>query len=85
MSEADITAIKNLDNVQYCSPYEYTFGAVQAGRYEGYVFAIAGNQDIMPINQMTTKYGRAWTKTEYEQCKNVCLVSVLTAKQIFGK
>lgn len=85
MSEADITAIKNLDNVQYCSPYDYTFGAVQAGKYEGYVFAIAGNQDILQINQMTTKFGRNWTKKEYEQCKPVCVVSSIMAKNVFGK
>lgn len=85
ISEADIETIKKLDNVQYCSPYDYSFGAVQTAGYDGYVFTIAGNQDIMPINQMTTKYGRAWTKTEYEQCKPVCVVSALTAKQIFGR
>lgn len=85
LSEADIEAIKKLDNVKYCSPYAYSFGAVQTTDYDGFVFTIAGNQDIMAINQMTTKYGRAWTKTEYEQCKNVCVVSVLTAKQIFGR
>ena len=85
ITEADIEAIKMLDNVQYCSPYEYSFGAVQADGYDGYVFTIAGSQDIMVINKMTTKYGRAWTKTEYEQCKNVCVVSALTAKSIFGR
>lgn len=85
ITEADIEAIKKLDNVQYCSAYGYSFGAVQTVDYQGYVFTIAGNQDIMAINKMTTKYGRAWTKTEYEQCKNVCVVSILTAKQMFGR
>jgi len=85
MTESDIEAMKKLETVQYCSPYVYTFGAVQASDYDGYVFTLAGNEDIMPINQMTTKYGRSWTKQEYEQCKNVCLVSVLTAKEIFGR
>lgn len=85
MTEADIEAMKKLENVQYCSPYEYSFGAVRTLDYEGFVFTIAGNQDILPINQMTTKYGRAWTKTEYEQCKNVCLISAISAKQMFGR
>lgn len=85
ITEADITAMKSLDNVQYCSPYDYSFGAVQTADFDGYVFTIAGNQDIMAINQMTTKYGRSWTKAEYEQSKKVCVVSVLTAKMIFGK
>ena len=85
ITEADIEAMKKLDNVQYCSPYSYSFGAIQTSQFDGFAFTIAGNQDIMAINQMTTKYGRAWTKTEYEQCRNVCLVSTLTAKNVFGR
>ena len=85
VTEEDIAAIKKLSTVSYCSPYEFTFGQAQAGKYNGFVFTIAGNEDLLFINQMTTKYGRAWTKDEYDQCRNVCIVSTLTAKEIFGE
>lgn len=85
VTEEDIAAIKKLSTVSYCSPYEFTFGQAQAGKYNGFVFTIAGNEDLLFINQMTTKYGRAWTKDEYDQCRNVCIISTLTAKEIFGE
>ena len=85
ITEEDISSIKKLGTVSYCSPYEFSFGQAQAGKYNGFVFTIAGNQDLLFINQMTTKYGRSWTKDEYDQKRNVCIISTLTAKDIFGK
>lgn len=85
LTEEDIAAIKKLDTVSYCSPYEFSFGQLQANNYDGFVFTIAGNEDILIINKMTTKYGRTWTKDECEQKKNVCIISSVTAKEIFGK
>ena len=84
LSEADISGIKKLDSIQYCSPFEMSFGQVTTQKYDGYVFTIAGNEEILVINGMATKYGRTWTKDEYEQKKNVCVVSTLTAKSMFG-
>lgn len=85
LTEADIKAIKKLDNVKYCSPYEYSFGQVTTKDYDSFVFAIAGNEDIFRINKIATKYGRCWTKAEYEQGKYVCVISTLTAKDAFGR
>lgn len=85
LTEADIKAIKKLDNVKYCSPYEYSFGQVTTKDYDNFVFAIAGNEDILRINKISTKYGRNWTKAEYDQGKYVCVISTLTAKDAFGK
>jgi len=84
ISEADISAIKKLDGIQYCSPFEMSFGQVSTQGYDGYVFTIAGNEEMLIINNMSTKYGRTWTKDEYEQKRNVCVVSTLTAKSMFG-
>ena len=50
LTEADIKSIKKLDNVKYCSPYEYSFGQVTTRDYNSFVIAIAGNEDIMLIN-----------------------------------
>lgn len=84
VTEEDIAAIKKLDNVSYCSPYEISFGQTQTVNYDGYVLAITGNEDLLHINQLTTLYGRFWTKDEYDQRKRVCIVSTITAKMMFG-
>lgn len=85
VTDEDISAIKKLDNVAYCSPYEISFGQTQTVSYDGYVLAITGNEDLLHINQLTTLYGRFWTKDEYAQRKRVCIVSTMTAKMMFGR
>ena len=40
---------------------------------------------MLIVNQLTPKYGRSWTRDEYEQKRNVCIMSTMTAKDIFGK
>ncbi|MGN0549661.1 MAG: ABC transporter permease [Acutalibacteraceae bacterium] len=85
ITEEDISLIKKLSNVTYCTPYEFTFGQVQANGYSGYSITIAGNEDMLIVNQLTPKYGRSWTRDEYEQKSNVCIISTMTAKDIFGK
>ena len=85
ITEEDISSIKKLSNVTYCTPYEFTFGQVQANDYNGYSITIAGNEDMLIVNQLTPKYGRSWTRDEYEQKRNVFIMSTMTAKDIFGK
>jgi putative ABC transport system permease protein len=85
LTEADVNAVRRLDNVKYCSPYEYSFGQVDTKDYSSFAFTIAGNEDVFRINEIATKYGRAWTKTEYEEGKFVCVLSTLTAKDAFGR
>lgn len=85
LTEADISAIKRLDKVKYCSPYEYSFGQIDTRDYSSYAFTMSGNEDFFLINDISTKYGRFWTKTEYEQNKSVCIVSTVTAKDAFGR
>lgn len=85
LTEADVNAVRRLDNVKYCSPYEYSFGQVDTKDYSSFAFTIAGNEDVFRINEISTKYGRAWTKTEYEEGKFVCVLSTLTAKDAFGR
>lgn len=85
ITEEDISSIKKLSNVTYCTPYEFTFGQVQANDYSGFVITIAGNEDVLIVNKMTPKYGRSWTKDEYDQKRNVCVISTLMAKDVFGK
>ena len=85
LTEADVNAVRRLDNVKYCSPYEYSFGQVDTKDYSSFSFTIAGNEDVFRINEIATKYGRAWTKTEYEEAKHVCVLSTLTAKDAFGR
>ena len=85
LSEDDVNAIRKIKNVKYCSPYEYSFGQITTRGYDSLSFTIAGNEDVFRINNISTKYGRAWTKNENEQCKFVCVVSTLTAKEAFGR
>ena len=84
LTDEDIEAIRKLDGVSYCSPYAFTFGRAQANKYEGFVFTIAGNEEILQVNDMTTKIGRCWTKDECAQKRKVCVVSTITAKTMFG-
>lgn len=85
ITEEDMASIKKLDKVKYVSPYEFSFGKAQTEHYDSFVFTIAGNEDMLFINQMTTKYGRAWTSDEYNQKKNVCIISTMTAKEMFKR
>ncbi len=85
ITEDDVKAIKKLGKVKYCSPYEYSMGQVSTHGFDSFAFAIAGNEDILRINEISTKYGRNWTKAEYDQCKYVCVISTITAKDAFGK
>lgn len=85
LTEADVNAVRRLENVKYCSPYEYSFGQIDTKDYNSFSFTIAGNEDVFRINDISTKYGRAWTKTEYDQKKLVCVVSTSTAKDAFGR
>ncbi len=84
LTEDDIEAIKKLDSVKYCSPYEYSMGQLTTAEYDSFAFAIAGNEDILTINKISTKYGRNWTKDEYERGKYVCVINTLTAQDAFG-
>lgn len=85
LTEADVNAIKRLENVKYCSPYEYSFGQITTRNYDSFAMTMAGNEDFFKISEISTKYGRSWSKTEYEQGKPVCVISTLTAKDAFGK
>lgn len=84
LTEDDINVIKKMDSVKYCSPYEFSFGMASASGFEGYVFTVAGNEEFLQMNKMSTKYGRVYNRTEYEQAKRVCLLSTITAESIFG-
>lgn len=84
LTEDDVIAIKKLDNVKYCSPYEYSFGQIQTRDYDSFSFTIAGNEDFFRINEIPTKHGRSWTRAEYEQSKYVCVIDAMTAKDAFG-
>ena len=56
ITEEDISSIKKLSNVTYCTPYEFTFGQVQANDYNGYSITIAGNEDML-IGAKPAKHG----------------------------
>ncbi|MDD6276632.1 MAG: ABC transporter permease [Clostridia bacterium] len=84
ITAADIEAIRSLDGVQYCSPYEIGYGFADFGKESGLVMTVSGNEDLTAAYQMPTKYGRFWTKEECDQSKNVCVVSTITAQNIYG-
>ena len=84
ITAADIEAIRSIDGVAYCSPYEIGYGYADFGPEAGYVMTVSGNEDLTNAYQFPTQYGRFWTKEECDQAKNVCVVSTITAKNIYG-
>ena len=84
ITQADIEAIRSLEGVAYCTPYEIGYGSADFGQTSGLVMTVSGNEDMTSAYQMPTKYGRFWTKEECDQRKNVCVISSISAKTIYG-
>ena len=84
LTQDDVDALSRLENVKYCSPFDFSMGYAQAGKKSGYTLTLCGNENLMVINDMTVKHGRIWSADEYKQSKRVCIVSTLTAVNYFG-
>ncbi len=84
-TDADIKAIKKLDGVQYASMQTMAMCQMSANDMNGFLMGIGGNTDMQNIMQTPCIYGRFFTQEEYDEKKNVGVIDVGSALQVFGR
>ena len=84
-TDRDIEAIKKLDGVQYASMQTMAMCQITVNEQTGFLMGIGGNTDMQMLMRTACLYGRYFTEEEYEQGKNVCVIDVGSAVQLFGQ
>lgn len=84
-TDADVEAVKKLDGVQYASMQTMAMCQMTANGMNGFLMGIGGNTDMQNIMQTPCIYGRFYTQEEYEEGKNVGVIDVGSALQVFGR
>lgn len=84
-TDADVEAVKKLDGVQYASMQTMAMCQMTANDMNGFLMGIGGNTDMQNIMQTPCIYGRFYTQEEYEEGKNVGVIDVGSALQVFGR
>ncbi len=83
-TDADIAAIKKLEGVQYASMQSMSMCQMSANDTTGFLMGIGCNTDMQMIMQTPLLYGRFFTEEEYIEGKNVGVIDVSSALQLFG-
>lgn len=84
-TDADVLAVKKLDGVQYASMQTMAMCQMTANDMTGFLMGIGGNTDMQNIMQTPCIYGKFYTQEEYEEGKNVGVIDVGSALQVFGR
>ncbi len=84
-TDEDIAAIKKLDGVQYASMQSMAMCQMTANDKTGFLMGIGCNTDMQMLMQTPLQYGRFFTEEEYLEGKNVGVIDVGSALQLFGK
>lgn len=84
-TDRDIEAIKKLDGVQYASMQSMAMCQITVNEQKGFLMGIGCNTDMQMITQTPCLFGRYFTEEEYAQGKNVGVIDVGSATQLFGK
>jgi putative ABC transport system permease protein len=84
-TDADIAAIKKLDGVQYASMQSIAMCQMSSNDKTGILMGIGCNTDMHMLMQAPLLYGRFFTEEEYQEGKNVGVIDVGSALQLFGK
>ena len=84
-TDDDIAAIKKLDGVQYASMQAISMSQMTANDITGFAIGIGCNTDMQMLLQTPLLYGRFFTEEEYLDNKNVGVIDVSSAMQIFGR
>ena len=84
-TDADVSAVKKLDGVQYASMQTMAMCQMSANDMNGFLMGIGGNTDMQNIMQTPCIYGRFYTQEEYDEGKNVGVIDVGSALQVFGR
>ena len=84
-TDADIAAIKKLEGVQYASMQSIAMCQMSSNDKTGILMGIGCNTDMHMLMQAPLLYGRFFTEEEYQEGKNVGVIDVGSALQLFGK
>lgn len=84
-TDRDIEAIKKLDGVQYASMQSMAMCQITVDGQTGFLMGIGCNTDMQMLMKTACLYGRYFTEEEYAQGKNVCVIDVGSAVQVFGQ
>lgn len=80
----DISAIKNLEEVDFVSPVAMGIGSINTKYDQGFGIIIGGNTDMLEILGNNCNYGRFFTQQEYLSASNVALIDPASAVAMFG-
>lgn len=84
-TDEDIAAIKKLDGVQYASMQSIAMCQMSANDKTGILMGIGCNTDMQMLMRTPLQYGRFFTEEEYLEGKNVGVIDVGSALQLFGR
>ncbi len=84
-TDRDIEAIKKLDGVEYASMQSIAMTQMSANDMTGILMGIGCNTDMQMLMQTPLLYGRFFTQEEYSEHKNVGVIDVSSALQLFGR
>lgn len=88
LTNADIQALKNgMPKIERISPDKNLTGTLSAGDENRMAIAFGGTPDIQYVNQAMDKtivYGRFFNQNEYQDSKNVTVISEDTAAALFN-
>ena len=84
-TDRDIEAIKKLDGVEYASMQTIAMAQMSANDMTGILMGIGCNTDMQMLMRTPLIYGRFFTEEEYNEQKNVGVIDVGSALQLFGR
>lgn len=88
LTNADIQALKNgIPKIERISPDKNLTGTLSAGDENRMAIAFGGTPDIQYVNQAMDKtivYGRFFNQNEYQDSKNITVISEDTAAALFN-
>lgn len=81
----DIAAIKELDTVEYISPYVMTMGSMSTDNTDAIGILLGGNTDLRYLTSGDCVYGRYFTQAEFDAGRAVGVIDATSARQLFGR
>lgn len=85
ITTADVEAIRELDAVEYVSPYVMTMGSMSTEDKNALGILLGGSPDLRFLTSGDCIYGRYFTQAEFDAGKAVGVIDVTSARQLFGK
>lgn len=83
-TDRDIEAIKSIDGVNYATMQSMAMAQITVNGETGFLMGIGCNTDMQMIIKTPCVAGRFFNIEEYNQKKNVGVIDISSAKQLFG-